>query len=87
MSFPSHERVPSATLPIQQHISRPPPSYSAPSSKKSSLDITQRVERKLAEYNASENIIKRWLFEILSVSTSAICMGKDDQIVFAKFMA
>jgi hypothetical protein len=39
------------------------------------LDLTQRLERKLAEYNASENAIKRWLFEILCWCISAICMG------------
>jgi hypothetical protein len=42
---------------------------------KAALDFTQRIERKLAEYNASPNAIKRWLFEILSWLTSAICMG------------
>ncbi|KAF1911258.1 hypothetical protein BDU57DRAFT_507084 [Ampelomyces quisqualis] len=42
---------------------------------KTSLNITSRIERKLAQYNASTNLIKRWLFEILSVATSAICMG------------
>ncbi|KAL6170336.1 hypothetical protein ACJQWK_03320 [Exserohilum turcicum] len=33
---------------------------------KSSLDFTQRLEKKLAAYNASQNIFKRWLFEIVS---------------------
>jgi hypothetical protein len=41
---------------------------------KSSLDFTQRLERKLAEYNASQNVFKRWLFEILSWLISAMCM-------------
>jgi hypothetical protein len=40
-----------------------------------SLDFTQRLERKLAEYNASTNVFKRWLFEILCWLTSALCMG------------
>jgi hypothetical protein len=39
------------------------------------LDLTQRLERKLAEYNASANPLKRWLFEILCWCISAICMG------------
>jgi hypothetical protein len=39
------------------------------------LDFTQRLERKLAEYNASENVFKRWLFEILCWLVSAVCMG------------
>jgi hypothetical protein len=39
------------------------------------LDLTQRLERKLAEYNASTNIFKRWLFEILCWLISALCMG------------
>jgi hypothetical protein len=41
---------------------------------KSSLDFTQRIERKLAEYNASDNIFKRWLFEMMSWFVSASCM-------------
>jgi hypothetical protein len=41
---------------------------------KSSLDFTQRIERKLAEYNASENVFKRWLFEMMSWFVSASCM-------------
>jgi hypothetical protein len=36
---------------------------------KPSLDFTQRLERKLAEYNASENAFKKWLFEILGIYT------------------
>jgi hypothetical protein len=43
--------------------------------KKVPLDFTQRLERKLAEYNASENVFKRWLFEILCWFVSAVCMG------------
>jgi hypothetical protein len=42
---------------------------------KPSLDFTQRFERKLAEYNASENAFKRWLFEILCWIVSALAMG------------
>ncbi|RAR16508.1 hypothetical protein DDE83_000073 [Stemphylium lycopersici] len=42
---------------------------------KTSLDLTQRLERKLAEYNASQNVFKRWLFEIASWLVSALCMG------------
>ncbi|KAH7093059.1 hypothetical protein FB567DRAFT_514554 [Paraphoma chrysanthemicola] len=45
------------------------------SKEKSPLDITQRLERKLAEYNASQNVFKRWLFEILSWLISALCMA------------
>lgn len=41
----------------------------------SSPDLSQRLERKLAEYNASENILKRWLFEIGSWLLSAACMS------------
>ncbi|UPX15494.1 uncharacterized protein EKO05_0005940 [Ascochyta rabiei] len=32
----------------------------------SSLDLTQRLERKLAKYNASKNVFTRWLLELLS---------------------
>jgi len=44
------------------------------------LDVTQRIERKLAHYNASQNIFKRWLFEILSVTISACCVGKNKEL-------
>jgi hypothetical protein len=41
---------------------------------KPSLDFTQRIERKLAEYNASDNVFKRWLLEITCWTISASCM-------------
>jgi hypothetical protein len=41
---------------------------------KSSLDFTQRIEKKLAEYNASDSVFKRWLFEMMSWLVSASCM-------------
>jgi hypothetical protein len=59
-----------------------PPSYRASIRNNTSLDITQRLERRLAHYNASQNVVKRWLFEIVSVTTSAICMGKARHICF-----
>lgn len=40
-----------------------------------SLDFTQRIERKLAKYNASDNLVKRWLLEIVCWMISAACMG------------
>jgi hypothetical protein len=54
----------------------PPPSYQASALHKPHLDLPQRLEHKLAQYNASENVCKRWIFEILSVTTSAVCMGE-----------
>jgi hypothetical protein len=41
----------------------------------SKLDFTQRIERKLAEYNASNNVFKRWLFEMSSWLVAAVSMG------------
>ena len=38
------------------------------------MDFTQSIERKLAEYNASHNAFKRWLFEILSWCLSLLCL-------------
>ena len=43
--------------------------------KNSSLDFTQRLERKFAEYNSSKNFFKRWLFEIAAWLISALSMG------------
>ncbi|EMD93578.1 hypothetical protein COCC4DRAFT_191454 [Bipolaris maydis ATCC 48331] len=68
-------------MPMGEHAPRPPPptfqasDFQASANKKSSFDFLSRVEQKLAQYNASESILKRWLFEILSVVTSAACMG------------
>ncbi|KAF3044301.1 hypothetical protein E8E12_006608 [Didymella heteroderae] len=45
------------------------------STKKSSLDLTQRLEKKLATFNASNNIFKRWIFELLCWATSAVCLS------------
>ncbi|KAH4054783.1 hypothetical protein HBH70_046080 [Parastagonospora nodorum] len=53
----------------------PPPSYRASQCDGTPFDVTQRLERKLARYNASQNTLKRWLFEILSVALSALCIG------------
>ncbi|KAH6632989.1 hypothetical protein C7974DRAFT_310154 [Boeremia exigua] len=50
-------------------------SHGTVADEKRSLDFTQRIEKKLAEYNASTNIFKRWLLEIVSWTTSALCMG------------
>ena len=52
----------------------PPPSTSD-EAEKNSLDLVQRLEKKLAEYNASQNVFKRWLFETASWTVSALCMG------------
>jgi hypothetical protein len=54
--------------------SEAPPSYRASESVSTSLDITQRLERKLARYNASGSIWKRWLFEIIGWAASAACV-------------
>lgn len=39
------------------------------------LDFTQRLEKKLAEYNASNNVFKRWFFEITSWLVAAASLG------------
>ena len=59
----------------------PPPSYRASVHEKHRLDFPGRIERKLAQYNSSQNVYKRWLFEIVSVATSAVCMGKTPSVL------
>jgi hypothetical protein len=59
-------------LPKQGHNA---PGLGSSANNKTSLDFTQRFERKLAEYNASQNVFKRWLFEITSWLVSAVSMG------------
>lgn len=49
---------------------------------KDTLDISQRLERKLARYNASRNLFKRWLFEIVIWLTSATCMVSCRLLIF-----
>jgi hypothetical protein len=51
-----------------------PESLDSFKNERSSLDFTQRIERKLAEYNASDNFFKRWLFEISSWLIGACSM-------------
>jgi len=46
-----------------------------PAENKGPLDLTQRIEKKLAEYNASQNVFKRWVFEISSWCVSLFCMA------------
>jgi hypothetical protein len=70
---PSWSDVSNDTHKTQDFKTAPPPYQAAP---RTSLDITQRIEQKLARYNASQNVFKRWLFEILSVTTSAVYMGE-----------
>lgn len=55
--------------------SRPLQLDNASAHKKTKLDISQRLERKLAVYNASETVWKRWLFEIISLLVSMVCMS------------
>jgi hypothetical protein len=72
----AHDQVPQSLPAIDSdhgcHMSK---QSSSSTQEKISLDLTQRLERKLAEYNASENVFKRWLFEILCWLASALCMG------------
>ncbi|KAF2248015.1 hypothetical protein BU26DRAFT_428431 [Trematosphaeria pertusa] len=52
-----------------------PPSYPASQQEKSKLDIPQRLERRLARLNTSDNLFKRWAVEGISWTVSAISMG------------
>jgi hypothetical protein len=82
----AHPHDTSATLP-QCHFSRHPPQsphdherdapspHASDDKDKRSLDLIQRLEKKLAEYNASQNVFKRWLFEIVCWLVSAACIG------------
>jgi hypothetical protein len=78
---PVQNLPPISPIPPQSYLTSPHneglslDSSSTPEKKPSALDFTQRLERKLAEYNTSQNVFKRWLFEILSWSISALCMA------------
>ncbi|EUC49125.1 hypothetical protein COCMIDRAFT_85359 [Bipolaris oryzae ATCC 44560] len=63
-------------MPTGESAPRPPPkTYQATRDEKRRFDFPGRLEQKLAQYNASESTWKRWLFEIISVTISAACMG------------
>lgn len=66
------QRQPSSTsLPCHSSSTN---SDKATTDEKTKLDLTQRLERKLAACNASETLWKRWLFETLSLLVSMSCM-------------
>lgn len=50
-------------------------SFCEPRNEKLPLDVTQKLERKLAELNASENVFKRWIYEIVTLVIAMICMA------------
>lgn len=61
-----------------QHPARTP-SYSSldmdrPTLVNTKLDVPQRLENKLAQFNASGNVFKRWFFEITAWVVSALCL-------------
>ncbi|KAI4660881.1 uncharacterized protein J4E79_005449 [Alternaria viburni] len=74
-TLPQYE--PSRQLPqdVQNNERYISPSSSPGENGKRPLDLVQRLEKKLAAYNASQNIFKRWLFELASWLISAVCMG------------
>ena len=74
-TLPQYE--PSRQLPqdVQNNERYISPSSSPDENGKRPLDLVQRLERKLAGYNASQNVFKRWLFELASWLISALCMG------------
>jgi hypothetical protein len=73
-TFNSDTVVPRETSEDRKTSPSPPPYRRAPL-EKSSLDITQRLEKKLAHLNASDNVFKRWFYEIVSWTISALSMG------------
>ncbi|UPX15498.1 uncharacterized protein EKO05_0005944 [Ascochyta rabiei] len=72
---PTHPDLQSVPEPDGRNFNEAPTSYQASNPESKPLDITQRIERKLALYNASQNAFKRWVFEIISWFISAVCMG------------
>lgn len=50
-------------------------SYRENASKESPLDITQELERKLAHLGASNSVLKRWAYEMISLIISALSIG------------
>jgi hypothetical protein len=57
------------------HERNTPSSCTSDGKDKRSLDLIQRLEKRLAEYNASQNVFKRWLFELVNWLVSAACIG------------
>jgi hypothetical protein len=57
-----------------EHYGRETSSRTSMEKSNTSLDFTQRLEKKLAKFNTSDNVFKRWLFEMMSLFISAACM-------------
>ncbi|KAF1952534.1 hypothetical protein CC80DRAFT_596615 [Byssothecium circinans] len=73
LQHPDRDRDADTVNHLQSQRSTPdPPQYSEA---KESLDITQKLERRLARLNTSNSVLKRWMYEIISWSISALCMG------------
>ncbi|KAL6158611.1 hypothetical protein ACJBU6_02718 [Exserohilum turcicum] len=71
MSTKPKSQLPYASLRNERPAS---PTLDPPPEEGASLEFTQRIEKKLFEYNASKNVFKRWLFEMVSWLISASCM-------------
>jgi hypothetical protein len=83
LTQPQHPYFPS----VNEGSNTPaPPSYRASVHDKRSFNFPGRIEQKLAQYNTSQNVFKRWLFEIISVSTSAVCMGKIASVQYVLYV-
>jgi hypothetical protein len=71
---PEHYPTQALPFPTLGHDTELPQPHTSIEKNKTPLDFTQRIERRLAEYDASDNVFERWLFEILSLLVSAACM-------------
>ncbi|ORY17447.1 hypothetical protein BCR34DRAFT_621887 [Clohesyomyces aquaticus] len=67
------------TLP---HITLTPTVPTVQEKGESSPNFAQRIEKKLWLYNSSNNVVARWLLEIISWIISAICMGAIVVVLF-----
>jgi hypothetical protein len=71
------ETVPMSNTHLHAQPRRPSTSSESTCQQKenSTLDLTQQIERKIAQYNASRKVCKRWLFEIVCWLISAASLG------------
>lgn len=74
-SFFRHDKKDSTGLGISDIASDTTLAPETPPIESEEPNFAQRLEKRIWRYNESGNVLKRWLFEILSWIISAVCMG------------
>jgi hypothetical protein len=83
----SQMALPQISLPLDDSLhnagrsDKAPPFNPGSTHDSTALDLPQHIESRLARYNASDSVWRRWLFEIISWTTSGVCMVSKSRTV------